>query len=126
MGEFVQRQIGDHPAASGGIGVEENLVGPAQDVCHGLKKDALPADIGRLFVFLKNLEKASGLTGRLGDGLLAIGFGGLSDLRGLAARFRDDLVSVGLRLVLRSLGIGFGGLYVVERVDHLGRRIDLE
>jgi hypothetical protein len=73
MSELVQRQIGDDTAASGGIGIEENLVGAAQDVCHALKIAALPADIGRLFVFLKNLEKASGLTGRLGNGLRAAG-----------------------------------------------------
>jgi hypothetical protein len=38
--------------------------------------------------------------------LLAIGLGVLDDLASASARFRDDLVGVGLRLVLRAFEVG--------------------
>ena len=73
----------------------------------------------------KTLRKRDGLTLGFGHRLLAIGFGGLQDLRGAAARFRHHAVGVGLRLVLRTFKIGARGLHVAEGVDHLRRRVDL-
>ena len=81
--------------------------------------------VGRLLVFVIDLEEARGLALGLGDGLLAIGFGSLDDLGSAAARFRHHAIGVGLRLVLRALQIGAGGLHVAEGVDHLRGRIDL-
>ena len=98
---------------------------PPSSALHGLEIHALARDVRRLLVFVVDLEEARGLTGRLGDGLLAIGFGGLRDLRGAAARFRHHAVGVGLRLVLRALEVGARRLHVAEGVDHLLRRIDL-
>ena len=69
--------------------------------------------------------KRDGLARGLGDGLLAIGLGRLHDLRGAAARLRHHPVGIGLRFVLRALLVGAGGLDVAERIDDLGRRIDL-
>ncbi len=121
--ELIERQIGND--AAGSAGIDDDLVGAAEQPFHGFEIHALAGDLGRLLVFVVDLEEARGLALGLGHGLLAIGFGGLGDLGGAAARFRNHAVGVGLRLVLRALEIGAGGLHVAEGVDHLRRRIDL-
>ena len=59
------------------------------------------------------------------DGLLPVGLRLLDQPLGLAAGARDDVVAIGLGLVLRPLAVGLRALHVAEGVDHLGRRVDL-
>ena len=49
----------------------------------------------------------------------------VAEAKGATARFRNAAVGIGLRFVLRALGIGARRLHVAECVDHLRRRIDL-
>ena len=121
--QLVERQVG-HDALAG-LAVEDDLVGAAEHPLHGLEIHALARDVGRLLVFLVDLEEARRLAGGLGDRLLLVAFGALQDALGLAARLRHDLVGVGEGLVLQALLVGARGLHVAERVDHLRRRIDL-
>jgi hypothetical protein len=121
--QLVERQIRHDAVLRAGI--NDDLVGAAEQPLHGLEIHALAGDVGRLLVLVVDLEKARGRAGGLGDGLLAIGLGRLGDLRGAAARFRHHPVGVGLGLVLRPLGVGTRRLHVAEGIEHLRRRIDL-
>jgi hypothetical protein len=121
---LVERQIGNH-TASNSPGIYDDLVCVREQSFHRFKVHALTSDLRRLLVFVVDLEKAGRRALGLGDGLLAIGFGVLDGLRGTAARLRNNLVGVGLRLILRPLKVGAGSLHVAERVDHLLWRIDL-
>ena len=107
------------------LAVDDDLVGAAQHALHGLEVHALARDLGRLLVFVVDLEEARRLAGGLGHGLLLVGSGALQDALGLAARLRHDAVGVGEGLVLQPLLVGARGLHVAEGVDHLRRRIDL-
>ena len=60
------------------------------------------------------------------DDLGLVGFGVLADALGVAARARQDVVGVGLRLVARALLVGAGALHVVECVDHRQWRLDAQ
>src|ERR1043166_2274552 len=124
MGELVERQVGDD-ARPARAGIEDDLVGAAEHTLHGLEIEPLARDFRGLFVLVVDLEEARRLTGRLGDGLLAIGLGGLGDLRGAPTRLRHHAIGVGLRLVLGALGVGARRLHVTERVDYLGGWVDL-
>ena len=87
--QLVERQEG-HDALPG-LAVDDDLVGAAQHALHGLEIHALARHVGRLLVFLVDLEEARRLAGGLGDGLLLVALGGLQDALGLAARLRNDL-----------------------------------
>jgi hypothetical protein len=119
--ELVERQIGNGPGAR----IHDDLVGAPEQPLHGLQIHALARDVGRLLVFVVDLQEARRRALGLGHRLLTIGFRVLHDLRGASARFRHDLVGVALRLVLHALGVGARGLHVAESVDHLRGRIDL-
>ena len=58
------------------------------------------------------------------DHLGLVGLGVLANAFGFAARARQNVVGVGLRLVARALLVGAGALHVVESVDHRQRRLD--
>jgi hypothetical protein len=73
MGELVERQVRNNTRPAAGTGIDDDLVGAAEQPFHGLEIEPLARDIRRFLVFLVNLEEARGLTGGLGDGLLAIG-----------------------------------------------------
>src|ERR1043166_3596399 len=85
----VGRQVGGS-AGPAGAGIEDDLVGAAEHTLHGLEIEPLARDFRGLFVLVVDLEEARRLTGRLGDGLLAIGLGGLGDLRGAPTRLRHQ------------------------------------
>ena len=70
--------------ALAGLAVEDDLVGAAEDALHGLEEYALAGDVGRLLVFVVDLEEASRLALRLGDRLLLEAFGALQDALGFA------------------------------------------
>ena len=59
------------------------------------------------------------------DRLQLIAFGALQDALGVAARLRNDAAGVTQCLVLLLLLIGCRSLHVAERIDDLGRRVDL-
>ena len=124
--QFAQRQI-RHDALPGRrtAAVIDQLLGAAEDALHRLQIDALPRDVGRLLVFVVDLEEARALALGLGDRLLLVAFGDLQDLRGASLGVGNDAVGIGLGLVLQPLEIGARRLHVAERVDHLRRRIDL-
>ncbi len=105
-------------------GIDDDLVGAAENPLHGLEIHALARDVRRLLVLLVDLVEARRLALGFRHGLLTIGLGILGDLGGTAAGLRYDAVGIGLRLVLRAFEIGARGLHVAERVDDLGRRID--
>ena len=114
---IVEWQYGDDAGTAGvSLSVENDLVGAAEDALHGLEVEPLARDVRRLLVFLIDLQEARSLAVRLGDGLLAIGFGGLGDLRRPAARLGHHPIGVGLGLVLRTLRVGARRLHVAERV----------
>ena len=121
-----KRQI-RHDALPGrrAAAVIDQLLGAAEHALHRLQIDALPGDVGRLLVFVVDLEEARALALGLGDRLLLVAFGDLQDLRGASLGVGNDAVGIGLRLVLQPLEIGARRLHVAERVDHLRRRIDL-
>ena len=87
--------------------------------------DALAGHIGRLLVFLVDLQEARRLALGLGDRLLLVALGALQNALGLAARLRHDLLGVGKCLVLQALLVGARSLHVAEGIDHLCRRVDL-
>ena len=106
-------------------GIDDGLVGAGEDAFHGFQIHALAGDVGRLLVLVVDLQEARGLALGVGDGLLAIGLGVLDDLGRPAAGFRHHFVGVSLRFVLRPFEVGACRLHVEERIDDLGRRIDL-
>jgi hypothetical protein len=88
--ELVERQIGDNATRRSGI--HYDLIGTSEQPFHGFQIHALTSDLGRLLVFVVDLEKTGRRALGLGDSLLAIGFGVLGDLRGTAVRLRNNLV----------------------------------
>ena len=122
--QFAERQI-RHDALARLAAVIDELFRAAEHALHRLQINPFTRHVGRLLVFLVNLQEARALALGLGDRLLPVAFGGLHDLRRMSACLRHDLVGVGLRLVLQLLEIGARRLDVAEGVDHLRRRVDL-
>ena len=58
--------------------------------------EPLARHVGRLLVFVVDLEEARGLTRRLGDRLIAVAFGCCDDAVSVAVRTRHHLIGVGL------------------------------
>src|ERR1700722_13052324 len=69
VGGRAERQIRHDAAAARAIRVEDDLVGAREHLFHRLEIDAAARDVGRLDVFVIDLEKARCLAPRLGDGL---------------------------------------------------------
>src|SRR5262249_55612119 len=101
----VQRCDADVTAGVG-LSVENDLVGAAQDPFHGLEVEPLARDVGGLLVLLIDLHEARSLSGRLCNGLFAIGIRGLKNLRRSPTRLRHHPIGVGLGLVLCALRVG--------------------
>jgi hypothetical protein len=88
--ERVERQIRNNATRRSGI--HDDLIGPSKQSLHGFQIHAPTSDLGRLLVFVVDFKKTRGRALGFGDSLLAIGFGVLGDLRGTAARLRNNLV----------------------------------
>ena len=124
QGPLQRRQLEIRHHALGGV-VDDHLVHRRQHLAHRLQIDAPAGDLGRFLVFLIDREEALGAAFGLGDDLLAIGFGVLHDLGGLAARLGNDPVGVGLAFVALLVLIGQRPLYVEIGVAHFVGRLGL-
>src|SRR3546814_8621587 len=118
---FGQRQVGHDALAA--LRVDDDLVGPLQDLLHGLEVHALGRHFLGLAILLVNLREAARLALGVGDRLLLVGLGLLHDVLRFAAGTRNDVVAIGFRLVLGALAVGLGGLHVAEGIDHRSWRL---
>src|SRR5438132_13332871 len=121
-----QRQIGEHAGPALGGFVDDHLVAALQDLFHGFEVEPFEGDVPRCRKGAIDRVEAIGIALGAGGDFLAISFSLLLDSRGVAARPRDDVVAVGLRLVAQPLAIGEWPLDVAEGVDDRAWRIDLQ
>src|SRR5208337_2679416 len=110
-------------AASAGLFVDNQLIHSAENALQGLDIHPSPRDVRSLLIFLVNLQEAIRPALSLGNRLLAVALGCLQNTLRIAARFRNDTVRIGLRLVASALLVGAGRLNIPERSNHLRGRI---
>ena len=100
--QLVERDVENDTAAGAAGRIKDDLVGAAQHALHRFEIEALTRDLGRFAIFIVDFAESSGLAFRLGDCLLAIGLGRLSDLRRAAACLGNDAVGVGRWRLIRT------------------------
>src|SRR6516165_1118623 len=122
--ESRQWQIRKNAAGALSGFVDDDLVAVLQHLFHGFQIKPLQRDVLRRFECLVDRGKTRGVALGAGDDLLAVGLRLLLDCRGRTARLRDDVVAIGLRLVTQALAIGQRTLHVAEGIDDRARRID--
>ena len=105
-------------------GVDDHLRRLSQHLVDAVEIEAPGRHVLRLLVAPEQRQEGVGLAVREVDDLGAVGLGVLSDVLGLAAGARQNVVGVGLGLVARPLLVGPRALDVVEGVDHRERRLD--
>lgn len=97
-----------------------------QNFLHGFDVKTFLRDVLGFRIGLVDRQEALRITLRAaGDGLfirLAI----LQEFLRITARARHDVVAIGFSLVAQTLAVGTGALHVVESIDDLLRRVDLQ
>src|SRR5205823_4164938 len=121
-----KRQIRQDPVPALGRFVDDYLVAVLQDLFHRFQVKALERDVLSRLEGVVDREETIGVALRAGRDLLPVGVRLLLDPNRIAARPRDDVVTVGFCFVAQPLAVGERTLHVAERVDHRSRRIDLE
>src|ERR1700730_5241057 len=124
--ESRKRQIRQDPVPALGRFVDDHLVAVLQDLFHRFQVEALERDFVSRLEGVVDREETIGVALRASRDLLPVGVRLLLDPNRIAARPRDDVVTVGFCFVAQPLAVGERPLNVAERVDDRSRRIDLE